>query len=36
MRFLARATGRCPIETHGIGADHHLEITLLYLEVHPR
>lgn len=36
MRFLARATGRFPIETHGIGADHRLEITLLYLEVHPR
>ena len=36
MRFVARATGRFPIETHGIGAEHHLEKTLLHLEVHPR
>jgi FtsP/CotA-like multicopper oxidase with cupredoxin domain len=36
MRFVARATGRFAIETHGIGANKHLERTLLYLEVHPR
>jgi hypothetical protein len=36
MRFAAQATGRFPIEAHGIGGDHHLEKTLLYLEVHPR
>jgi FtsP/CotA-like multicopper oxidase with cupredoxin domain len=36
MRFVARATGRFPIESHSIGAEHHLEKILLYLEVHPR
>lgn len=36
MRFEARATGRFPIESHGFGDDHHVEKTLLYLEVHPR
>ena len=36
MRFAARATGRFPIEAHGIGGDRRLEKTLLYLEVHPR
>ena len=36
MRFVAQATGRFPVETHGIGDDDPLETTLLYLEVHPR
>lgn len=35
MRFHARATGRFPIETHGIGADRKRHITLVYIEVHP-
>jgi hypothetical protein len=34
MRFHARATGRFPIETHGIGADSKRHITLVYIEVH--
>jgi len=36
MRFLARAAGRFPIETHGIGADKRRHLTLVYVEVHPR
>ena len=34
MRFLARATGRFAIETHGGGSHGHK--TILYVEVHPR
>ena len=33
MRFLARATGRFPVEIHGSSGRH---TTLIYVEVHPR
>jgi hypothetical protein len=33
LSFVARATGRFPITTHGPGGAH---VTLQYLEVHPR
>ena len=36
MTVKARAAGRFAIESHGFGADHHVEKTLLYLEVLPR
>jgi FtsP/CotA-like multicopper oxidase with cupredoxin domain len=36
MPVEARAAGRFAIESHGFGADHHAEKTLLYLEVLPR
>ena len=36
MEIDARAAGRFAIESHGFGADHHAEITLIYLEVLPR
>lgn len=36
MNVEARAAGRFAIESHGFGADHHAEKTLLYLEVLPR
>ncbi len=36
MSVNARAAGRFAIESHGFGADHHAEITLIYLEVLPR
>lgn len=36
MSINARAAGRFAIESHGFGADHHAEKTLLYLEVLPR
>ncbi len=36
MNVNARAAGRFAIESHGFGADHHAEKTLIYLEVLPR
>ncbi len=36
MTIDARAAGRFAIESHGFGADHHAEKTLIYLEVLPR
>ena len=36
MNVDARAAGRFAIESHGFGADHHAEKTLIYLEVLPR
>lgn len=36
MDINARAAGRFAIESHGFGADHHVEKTLIYLEVLPR
>lgn len=36
MDINARAAGRFAIESHGFGADHHAEKTLIYLEVLPR
>jgi FtsP/CotA-like multicopper oxidase with cupredoxin domain len=36
MSLKARAAGRFAIESHGFGADHHAEKTLIYLEVLPR
>jgi len=36
MTVKARAAGRFAIESHGFGADHHAEKTLIYLEVLPR
>jgi len=36
MSVKARAAGRFAIESHGFGADHHAEKTLIYLEVLPR
>ena len=36
MKIDARAAGRFAIESHGFGADHHAEKTLIYLEVLPR
>lgn len=36
MSIDARAAGRFAIESHGFGADHHAEKTLIYLEVLPR
>ena len=36
MTIEARAAGRFAIESHGFGADHHAEKTLIYLEVLPR
>lgn len=36
MSVEARAAGRFAIESHGFGADHHAEKTLIYLEVLPR
>ncbi len=36
MDVNARAAGRFAIESHGFGADHHAEKTLIYLEVLPR
>ncbi len=36
MNVEARAAGRFAIESHGFGADHHAEKTLIYLEVLPR
>jgi FtsP/CotA-like multicopper oxidase with cupredoxin domain len=36
MTVKARAAGRFAIESHGFGADHHAEKTIIYLEVLPR
>ncbi len=36
MSVKARAAGRFAIESHGFGADHHAEKTIIYLEVLPR
>jgi hypothetical protein len=36
MRFLARATGRFPVETHGTSSAPGRHVTLVYIEVHPR
>jgi hypothetical protein len=36
MTVKARTAGRFAVESHGFGADHHAEKTLLYLEVLPR
>lgn len=35
MTFLARAAGRFPVETHGVGTDKGRHLTLLYVEVTP-
>lgn len=36
MTVKARAAGRFAVESHGFGADHHAEKTIIYLEVLPR
>ncbi|MEE2761102.1 MAG: hypothetical protein VYE18_06625 [Pseudomonadota bacterium] len=37
MRFIAKATGRFPVTSHGFGDSHgHGHAALIYIEVHPK